>query len=110
MILALDSEKKHFKIAITDKFQLNHLRYWQLDADIVFIKSLYFESVSKSFQNRMVCIASLLSPNGHVSVYFHNIHLKLSTKAYSKVLFHFMWSKHINSKKFVYDVITHNFY
>ena len=45
-----------------------------------------------------VCTASFPSSNARNSVHFDNVYQKLSTHAYSEVPFHFMFSKHENSK------------
>ena len=45
-----------------------------------------------------VCMASLLSLNGHRSSNFDTIHLKLLTYAYFVLLFHSMLSEYENSK------------
>ena len=42
-------------------------------------------------------MASFLSSNGHISVHFDTICLKLSTHAYFTVFFHFMGSKYEKS-------------
>ena len=57
-------------------------------------------------ENTVVCMASLLSLNGHMSSHFDTIHLKLSTHAYFALLFHSMLSEYENSKINFYDVIT----
>ena len=49
-------------------------------------------------ENTVVCMASLLSLNGHMSSHFDTIHLKLSTHAYFALLFHSMLSEYKNSK------------
>ena len=49
-------------------------------------------------ENAMVCMASLLSLNRHVSSHLDNIHLKLSTYAHFALLFHSMLSEYENSK------------
>ena len=52
----------------------------QLNADMVPIESLYFVSGSKHLEPGKIqksFMASYLSSNGHISIYFHNINLKL---------------------------------
>ena len=46
----------------------------------------------------VVCMASLLSSNDHISSHFDTTHLKLSTHDYFMVLFHSMWLKYENSE------------
>ena len=45
-------------------------------------------------ENTVVCMASLLSLNGHISLHFETIHLKLSTHAYLTVFIYFMLLKY----------------
>ena len=49
-------------------------------------------------ENTVVCMASLLSLNGHMSSHFDTIHLQLSTHAYFALLFHSMLSEYENSE------------
>ena len=49
-------------------------------------------------ENTVVCMASLLSLNGHMSSQFDTIHLKLSKHAYFTLLFHSMLPEYENSK------------
>ena len=62
-----------------------------LAADMIPIKSLYYESGSKRLENRRkiqrFCMTSLLSSSGRNSAYFDNIPLKLSKRGYSEVCF-----------------------
>ena len=57
-------------------------------------------------ENTVVCMASLLSLNGHILSHFDTIHSKLPTHVYFAVPFHSMWSKYKNSKNTFYDVIN----
>ena len=49
-------------------------------------------------ENAVVCMASLLSLNCHMSSHLDTIHLKLLTHAYFALLFHSILSKYENSK------------
>ena len=57
-------------------------------------------------KNTVVCMASLLSSNGHMSSHFDTIHVKLSTHAYFALFFHTMLSDYETSKNKFYDIIT----
>ena len=57
------------------------MKYRQLNTDIVPIKSLYFEPGAKlkiQAKNTVVCMATLLSLNGHMSSHFDTIHLNVN--------------------------------
>ena len=103
-MLALNSEK-HTEIATIEKFQIDLTyndqvpRYRQLNADMVPLNLLYFESGSTWLEpGKKVYMASFLSSNGHISVHYDNIHLQLSTHASFETRFHFMLQKYENSK------------
>ena len=55
-------------------------------------------NVQNQEKNTEDCMASFLSSHGRISVNFDNIHLKLSTHAYSEVHFHSMLSKYEKAK------------
>ena len=97
--------KKLLKIAIIGKFQL-HLRNndrnigngiltWFLSNYCILSLEL---NVKIQAENTVVCMASLLSLNGHISSHFDTIHLKLSTHGYFALLFHSISSEYENSK------------
>ena len=65
----------------------------QVNADILPIKSLYFEE-----KNTVPCKASFPSSNGCISAHVDDIHLKLSIHAYFEVRLHTVLSKYENSK------------
>ena len=62
---------------------------------IVYKKKL---NVKIQAENTVVCMASLLSFNGHMSPHFDTIHLKVSTHAYFALLFHSTLSEYENSE------------
>ena len=61
-----------------------------MNADIVPIKALYFETGSKRLEPGEKH-SGFFGSNGRISSHLDNIRLKLSTHAYFKVLFHSIW-------------------
>ena len=64
----------------------------------------------KQAKNTLICMASPLSSNGHISPNFETIHLKLSTHAYFTVLFYSTGHNIKILEIYFYDIIISALY